>query len=92
MIVDRVGDYMAFLDQIIQALGSFSPHILGALAILIVGWIIALIVSSLIGKALRHTGLDEKIAQMAVGKEKAEAMEPDRWISRIIYYVLLFFG
>ena len=91
MIVDWVGDYMAFLDQIIQALGSFGPHILGALAILVVGWIVALIVSSLIGKALRRTGLDEKIAQMAVGEEKAKSIEPDRWISRIIYYVLLFF-
>jgi hypothetical protein len=41
---------MAFLDQITKALGSFSPNILGALAILVVGWIVALIVSSIIGK------------------------------------------
>ena len=77
---------MTFLDQITKALGSSSPNIFGALAILVVGWIIALIVSSIIGKALRRTALDEKIARMVVGEEKAKAIEPDRWISRIIYY------
>ena len=59
--------------------------------ILIVGWIVALILSSIIGKALHRTTWDEKIARMVVGDEKAKVIESHRWISRIIYYVLLFF-
>lgn len=86
-----VGDFMAYLDQITQTLGSFSPHIFGALIILVVGWIVALIVSSIIGKALQSTALNEKIARMAVGDEKAKAIDSNRWITRIIYYVILFF-
>jgi len=82
---------MTFLDQITHTLGSFSPNLLGALLILIVGWIVALILSSIIGKALHRTTWDEKIARMVVGDEKAKAIESHRWISRIIYYVLLFF-
>ena len=59
--------------------------------ILIVGWIVAVIISSIIGKALHRTTWDEKIARMVVGEEKAKSIESHRWISRIIYYVLLFF-
>ncbi len=82
---------MAFPAQIIQSLESFSPKFFGALIILVVGWIVALIVSSIVSKALRRTALDEKIARMAVGEEKAKSIDSNRWISRIIYYVLLFF-
>jgi hypothetical protein len=82
---------MAYLDQIYIALGSLSPNLFGALVILIVGWIIALILSSIIGKALHRTAVDEKIARMVVGEERAKTIESHRWISRIIYYVLLFF-
>jgi hypothetical protein len=82
---------MAYLDQIYNALGSVSPNLFGALVILIVGWIVALILSSIIGRALHRTAVDEKIARMVVGEEKAKAIESHRWISRIVYYVLLFF-
>jgi len=83
--------FMAFMDPIFHAFGSYSPNLIGALVVLIVGWLVALIVSSIIGKALHSTGLDKKIARNAVGEEKAQAMQPHRWISKIIYYVLLFF-
>lgn len=82
---------MAYLDQIYSSLGTFSPNLFGALVILIVGWIIALVLSSIIGKALRRTGLDDKIARMVVGEEKAKTIESHKWISRIVYYILLFF-
>lgn len=82
---------MALLDQITQTIGPSGVHIFGALIILVVGWLIALICSSIIGKALHRTELDEKIARLVVGDEKVKAIESQRWISRIIYYVLLFF-
>ncbi|MBN1235252.1 MAG: hypothetical protein JW999_04280 [Methanotrichaceae archaeon] len=58
---------MAFMDPIFHTFGLYSPNLVGALVVLIVGWLIALIVSSLIGKALHSTGLDEKIARKVVG-------------------------
>jgi hypothetical protein len=79
---------MTFLDQITDALGSISPNLPAALIILVVGWIAASIISLLIGKALRRSAFGEKIDRMVVGAE--DAIELRRWISRIIYYVLLF--
>ena len=85
------GDLMRISDQVTQIFGPMSSNIFSALIILVVGWIVALIVSSLIGKALRRTAMDEKIARVAVGEERARSIDSNRWITRIIYYVLLFF-
>ncbi len=82
---------MALMDQIFQAFGPFGPNLVGAVVVLIAGWLIALIVSRIVGKALQKTGLDKKIAAKVLGDEKAQSIEPHRWISKIIYYVLLFF-
>lgn len=82
---------MAFTEPIFVSFGRYGPNLFGALAVLIIGWLVALIVSSAIGKALRKTGIDEKIAKKVVGDEKAHKIESHEWISNIIYYVLLFF-
>ena len=82
---------MALIEPIFVSFGRYGPNLFGALLVLIIGWLVALIVSSAIGKALRRTGIDEKIAKMVVGDEKAHEMESHKWISKIIYYVLLFF-
>ena len=82
---------MTISDQITQILGPMSSNITIALIILIVGWIVALAVSSTIGKALRRTSMDEKIVRMALGEERARSIDSNQWITRIIYYVLLFF-
>jgi hypothetical protein len=82
---------MALIDPIFVSFGRYGPNLFGALLVLIIGWLVALIVSSAVGKALRRTGIDEKIAKKVVGDEKAHEMESHKWISKLIYYVLLFF-
>jgi len=83
--------FMALIEPIYVLFGRYGPNLFGALAVLIIGWLVALIISSAIGKALRRTGIDEKIAKKVLGDEKAHEMESHKWISKIIYYVLLFF-
>ena len=83
--------FMPFVDQIFYSFGAFGPNLIGAFAVLIIGWLIALIVSSIVGKALHKTDLDEKIAGKVLGAEKARSMQPQKWITKIVYYVLLFF-
>ena len=83
--------FMPFAEQIFYSFGAFGPNLIGAFAVLIIGWLIALIVSSIVGKALHKTDLDEKIAGKVLGAEKARSMQPQKWITKIVYYVLLFF-
>ena len=48
---------MALIDPIFVSFGRYGPNLVGALAVLIIGWLVALIVSSAIGKAFKRTGL-----------------------------------
>jgi hypothetical protein len=75
------------LDQIKDAV----PEALGALAILIVGWIIARVVAVVVRGALKRTEVDNRVARWVTGKEEAEAVPVEDWVSRGVYYLLLLF-
>jgi hypothetical protein len=83
--------FMGFLEQIFLTFGPFGANLIGALVVLILGWLFALIASSLVEKALQRIGIDEKLARTGVTGGKAPAMEPHRWISKLVYYLLLLF-
>jgi anti-sigma factor RsiW len=70
------------LDQIIRLVGAYIPNLVGALAILIIGWLGALVVSAIVRAALRRTTLDDRLAHWIVGEEKAKAVEVERWIAK----------
>lgn len=82
---------MTYLDQISQSLSPAGLNIIWALIILVIGWILALIISSFVGRALRRTGWDERIARRVYGDEKAKTVEAGKWISKIVYYLILLF-
>jgi hypothetical protein len=75
------------LDQIKDAV----PEALGALAILVLGWIVARVVAALVRGALERTDVDNKFAHWITGKEKAKAIPVENWVSRGVYYLLLLF-
>lgn len=74
-----------------------AVNIIFAVVILVVGWIIALIISSGVGKAIRGTSLSERLAKLSEesddekDKSKLEALKLDKWISKIVFYVIMFF-
>jgi len=72
-------------------LGQFIPSFLGALIILIVGWVAATIVASLIQSFLKKTGIDNRISGLA-GQRRGEAPFPiGKWVSTAIYWLILAF-
>jgi hypothetical protein len=75
------------LDQIKDAV----PEALGALAILVVGWIVARVVAAVVRGALKRTDVNNGIARWITGKEEAEAVPVEDWVSRGVYYLLLLF-
>ena len=79
------------LDQIIRLVGAYIPNLVGALAILIIGWLVALVVSAIVRAALRRTTLDDRLAHWIVGEEKAKTIEVERWIAKGVYYLIMLF-
>jgi hypothetical protein len=83
--------FQVFLEQIAQLIGGYIPSLIAALAILIVGWLVALAVSSVVRNALRRTKLDERLAGWVVGEEEAEGVEVGQWVSKAVYYLVMLF-
>ncbi len=76
---------------LLGSVGQYTTKLVGALGILIIGWIVALIVSSVVYKALKRINITERIAGRLMKEEKAKTEEMDRWISKGVYYLILFF-
>ncbi len=75
-----------FGEQFITNLGNFLPGVVGALVILILGFIIAKIIRKLIVKLLKRTHIDEKIG----GKLKTN-FRVDRFIANLVYYIIIIY-
>ncbi|MFW6135193.1 MAG: mechanosensitive ion channel [Chloroflexota bacterium] len=79
------------LQQIGQLLGGSIPSIVAALLILIIGWLIALAVSSLVRAALRRTNLDDRLARWVASEEKVEGVKTEQWVGKGVFYLIMIF-
>jgi len=79
------------LDEVGKVVGTYVPNLLGALAILIIGWLVARIVAALVGGALRRTELDNRLARWIAGEGAAKTIPIETWISRAVFYLLMIF-
>lgn len=70
---------------------TYIPNLLGALAILILGWLIALAVSKIIQTLLGKTTLDDRVAKMIAGEEKAKKIEIEKGIAKGVFYIIMLF-
>jgi len=83
--------FQVFLEQMAQLVGGYIPNLIAALAILVIGWLVALILSAIVRGALRRTTLDNRLARWIVGEEAAEGVEVERQIARGVYYLIMIF-
>ena len=88
-VAQQTGNY---LQQIFGQLSEFVPNLLGALAILIVGIVIALIVSKVIKAVLNRTSIDNTIAGWITGgQEGVEGPQVEQWISGAVFWIIIIF-
>ncbi|MCT7955389.1 mechanosensitive ion channel [Laspinema palackyanum] len=87
-----LGQVTGFVQALLVQLGSFLPSLLGALAILIGGWIFATLVAGIIRKVLHSTNLDNRIASAIMGRAPGQEMPPtEKWISNTVYWLIMIF-
>ncbi|HKZ17455.1 MAG TPA: hypothetical protein VJ161_08335, partial [Geobacteraceae bacterium] len=79
------------LQQFTQTTGSYIPRILGALAIFIIGWIIAQILSAVSLKLLHRTSLDNRLYSWISAEEKERPVEIEKSISKGLFYLIMLF-
>jgi hypothetical protein len=77
-------DFSVLMESLQDTLGDNLPAILGALAVLILGWFVALVVRAICRKGLGRIKLNANI-QKATG----QALDVEKWLSVALYYVIL---
>ncbi len=83
---------MELLEDILQQLREFAPNLIFALAILIIGWIIAKLVASIIKrilKAIRIDDLADKLNDIDLVRQANMKILPSNVISKVIYYIFM---
>jgi hypothetical protein len=75
------------IDQVSQIVGGYLPHLFGALAILLFGWLAARVVAAVVRGALRRTNLDDRLANWLVG----ETVAIEDVVARGAFYLVMGF-
>ncbi len=70
---------------------EYLPVALAALATLIVGWLVALILASAVRGAVRKTKAGATLASWLKGEEEGKSEDAERWAGKFTYYLVMFF-
>lgn len=79
------------LNETTRLIGAYIPSLLGALAVLVIGWLAARVISNLIYKLLHKTDFNSRMARWSSGEEKKEAVDAERAVSRGAFYMVMLF-
>jgi hypothetical protein len=82
-----VNQGVADVQGIVQQLILFMPRVLGAVAILFVGWLIAAIAATITQKILNRTNIDNRIAAGVTGRQDLPQVE--KLISDLVFWIII---
>jgi len=69
---------------------AWLPHVIGAIAVLIIGYFVAKLVASLVSKALGRAGLDQRMHKGLGGTAIERAVpRPSSLLGRIVFWVIM---
>ncbi|MGD8440378.1 MAG: mechanosensitive ion channel [Holophagae bacterium] len=78
-------------DYLRELVTANLGQMLIALAILVIGWLVALVSAALVRRGLKRTAFDNRIAQWLAGAEKEERIEVELWAGRFVFWLLMLF-
>jgi len=79
----------AFVDQLIAVLGSHAPSVVGAITILIIGWIGAHVVAGMSKTLIHKSTLDAKLAGVFFPGDHTKPVDIQNWAGKTIFYFLM---
>jgi hypothetical protein len=81
--------FESIVTKIGELMGSYLPSLAGAIIILVLGWILALIVASLIRRVLAKSDLSSKLA--GIGGPDVKAVNIEKWTGRFFFWLIMIF-
>ncbi|PZV10173.1 MAG: hypothetical protein DCF32_00810 [Leptolyngbya sp.] len=81
-----------FFQEASGQLGRFLPSLIWAIALLVVGWIVATLAALAVRNLLRRTSLDDRVANWALGRSSDQSIPIEKWVSTLVYWVIFLFA
>ncbi|MBL7161076.1 MAG: mechanosensitive ion channel [Anaerolineales bacterium] len=79
------------LTQLIALVGEDMLNLLAGLAILIVGWLIARIIKTVVYRLLKRTNVDDRLAGAVAEGEEPAQLNIAKWVSTAAFYLVMLF-
>ncbi|MFB2891901.1 mechanosensitive ion channel [Aerosakkonemataceae cyanobacterium BLCC-F50] len=73
-------------------IGQFLPNLLGAIVILVLGWLLAILIAWAVKQLLNRTSIDNRITAWVTGRPDAESLPVEKWISDIVFWLIFIFA
>ncbi|MEN6406800.1 MAG: mechanosensitive ion channel [Thermoguttaceae bacterium] len=71
-------------------MGHYAPNALAAIAVLLIGWIVALAIAAIVRSALQRMGLDRRLSD-SVAVEGADHLQISGRIGKGVFYLIMLF-
>jgi len=91
LLLGQSGPVQQILSPLGVNLGESLIGLLKAVAIFIVGWIIASIIKGVVKKILSSTDIDNKIAAAVTGQRGGDSFPIESWIATLIFWIIMLF-
>ena len=79
------------MNRASELVGGYVPNFLGALLILTVGWLVALILGAVVRGVLKRTSLDDRVTRWLRRDESAKPLKIERYAGKAVYYLAMVF-
>ena len=79
------------MNEIFGSMGTYIPSFLGALAILVVGWLIVFVVSKIGEKGLRKVGLNDWVKRLSGAEEQGKDIDVAKGVGTGMFYLIMLF-
>lgn len=80
-----------YFNQFTQMVGADAWSVVKALAILVIGWLVALILAAIVRGMLRKVTIDNKIAAWFAGEERVASFDLEHAIGQGVFYLAMLF-
>lgn len=77
--------------QVKQQFAFYGPTLLAGLAVLVVGWLVAVFAAFIVRKLLSKVSIDNKIAQWIAGPDAKKEIPIERWTGTAVFWLVLLF-
>jgi len=75
-------------NNLVTEFTNYTPSLLTALAVLVGGWIIALLVSALVRNLLGRTAIDNKLANWVAGADR-KPVPIEKWAGTFVFWLIM---